>query len=251
MKKVIAQKQIWHEYGYQNYLESFKGISELTVVSVIPFTNNLEPDIDFIPDVVMGSGRLVRIARERGWPTFPSFGAVDFSIFESCEWFNGDGWETTIGDFDFKDNDLVFIKPFTEKLCQSGLVDTSRDLMSQLQFTKMYDEILTEKIWVSEPKQLNDEFRFFIIGGKLITGSLYKQNNEGSYANINSEHLEWLAAQDILNNIMVDNFTGVMDITFCKTRNHWYIVELNNLNSSGVYHCDYDILAKTLVNFIN
>lgn len=255
MKKVIAQKQIWHEHGYQNYLASFAGICDLTELKVVPFTNVLEPEIDFIPDLVMGSGRLIRIARERGWPTFDSFDPVEDGIFPRSLWVNHDGVDVTTeqlltGCY----QDEIFIKPYTEKLFTAALVATNRPIFDQVQLTRTVDEIKDEKIFICQPKRMNRETRFFVVGGEVITGSHYKENGEATYAKVETDEEIWELFRDVvMPSCKIPDLTAVVDITAFNMPEVDYltpkIVEMNNLNSSGVYDTDYDALCRALVNY--
>lgn len=237
--KVISQKQIWSEYGYQRYLEVFSKYMDITEVSVIPFTTEISPDINFIPDLVLGSTRLISIARSMGWPTFESFDPVDFKLFPKELWLNGGGWETTVGEF--KETGQFFVKPFTEKLFNAGVIDGLLPINSQLQTTKSMDEMVDEKIWVARPNySMNSEYRLFVVGGEIVTGSKYKQNGVGYYSMISSSLINTFKA--FLGEI--PNISAVVDIV--DLGNELKIVELNNFNSSAVYRCDYDALARAL-----
>ena len=244
-RKAIAQKQIWHEYGYQNYLEEFKKVWDLTEVQVIPFTKTINPEPDFVPELVMGSGRLITIARNRGWSTFETFDPVEFDIFPKELWLNRDGWEAKLEEYN-EDPRELFVKPYTEKLFTAGVTKENTSIFNSFQFTKTYDECKGERIWVNTCQKIEDEIRLFVVAGELITGSLYKRNGIAQYAQISPIDPDWVRLKDIIHSSNRKELTAVVDVT--KVDGEYYIIEMNTLNSSGVYESDYAALARALYN---
>lgn len=243
---VLTQKNIWNEYGYDRLLNSFdrNGI-RYTEVNVIPFTDELDKAIDFTPDYIFGSNRFVNICRIKGYHTFPSFKPVE-DFYDKDYYINGNGywckWK------DLKISDPKFIKPLTEKFFTGRIVENQNDLNKIQLATSFIDNEDEELIWVTDPVQIYNEVRFFVIGGEVITGSLYKIKGNNKQKRIDYMHPAWYACVDILKTgIISDGFVidlGQINRDDCSSS--WKIVELNNINSAGLYECDTDAIVRAL-----
>lgn len=255
MKNVLVQSQIWNEFGYQNYLDSFRDISNLVETSIIPFTETMNPEPDFIPDLIMGSGRMVNIARNRNWPTFPSFEPVEFGLIDQYHWLNSTAWESTVGELDIGSDLIlrsygeVFVKPFSEKLFTGGILKRGEKVFDSFQFTKTFEEVENERLFVAPPVSIIDESRFFVVGGQVITGSLYKSYGTPQYLQSKPTDEEWILLENLIKKSNIDDsYVGVIDVTIKD--GELKIIEMNNLNSAGVYASNYDALSRALINYI-
>jgi hypothetical protein len=246
--RVVVQNQIWQEYGYQEYINSYRGKCKVIEVKVIPFTTELQPEIDFIPDLVLGSGKLVNIARDRGWPTYPSFDPIELELFDSSLWLNGGGEAITIGQLSNLSTEEIFVKPFSEKLFTAGVINPSIPIIEQVQTTKCYNELIDERVWVSPVQTLPFEIRHFVVGGVVVSSSYYKIYGESIYRladkrNVSVEYLQYL-----LTHLKYNNLVAVIDTTIIG--DEFKIIEMNNLNSSGIYEADCDAVSTALINYI-
>lgn len=92
-------------------------------------------------------------------------------------------------------------------------------------------------------KDIYQEYRFFVIDGKVVTGSLYKQGGKPlSSPIVNDDVLQF--AEDMVN-IWCPDRGFVIDIAVLPD-NELKIVELNNLNSSGFYSCDIGKIVNAI-----
>lgn len=250
--KWLLQKNIWAEYDYDRFITSIiDAEQEYEEVNVIPFTDNFEHPIDFVPTQVFGSGRFVNICREKGFRTFKSFDPYE-PFYPSFDWINGDGVDITWGEFKGRDiSEPVFIKPYTEKFFTGKVVDSNDD-KEKIQLSTSFianedDEIIRMSSFVN----IYYEVRFFVIGGQIVTGSLYKKHGIGTYFNIDRSFGAWQQCENILSSGFIDD-AFVIDLgcttnggDFCNRPAHdWKIVELNNINSSGIYKCDTDAIVR-------
>lgn len=254
--KILLQSNIWDEYEYDRFCTSLvdEGI-DCSFADVIPFTDNFVQEIDFVPSYVFGSGRFVNICRAKGFPTFPSFAPIELDLIPSHHWINGDGykckWKNLIID------SPKFIKPFTEKFFTGVLVESRDDLQKIQLATSFIEDEGDEDIWVAPPKHIKTEVRFFVLYGEIITASFYKMNGIGHHLQIDHYHPAWAACDRILKdwkrqgcnaNVCSPDIDGfVIDLGLCDDT--WKVVELNNLNSSGIYKCDTDAIARVLKLF--
>lgn len=102
---------------------------------------------------------------------------------------------------------------------------------------------------VTSPKNVAVEYRFFVVGGKVVTGSQYRQNERLSKRFISYSPVDdranpldreaWDFAQARVNEwVPADAF--VMDIGVVGDEDNYElkIVEINSFNCSGIYDCD-------------
>jgi hypothetical protein len=206
-------------------------------VGVIPFTNTIVgmDNLDKNQDIIFyGSTRLVEIAENLSFKP---------GVFFNKEWFNPKNW---IG----KRSDLL-----NEEQKYISAEELRKDWISEAVFIKSIDpKILTGMVlepedkswWISEYEHLdkNDrlvlspiqkikqEWRFFIVNNKVITGSQYKHDGVLRIREPISEDIweqaykmagDWLPSKNI-----------VMDIALMEDEK-FKVVEFNCLNCSGFY----------------
>lgn len=234
----LLQKDIWNEPGYSRLLDSIKQRSTSEVVELIPFTTDFVQPVKRTPDVVFGSGRFVDVCRSKGYPVFNSF-SPDHTFYPASLWLNAEGEYRKLKDIRIEHP--VFLKPKREKFF-TGLVVHAQEDLEKIQFTSSDDDG-EEWIWVSAPAAIEEEIRFFVIQGKAVTASQYKRGGITRHQPIPSNHPAWPFVESVLIHGAVDD-AFVMDV--CFTAAGWFIVELNNFNSSGFYECDTGHIVEAL-----
>lgn len=243
--KILLQKNIWNEYGYDRFTQSiFNADITHQFVGVVPFTDYFQEEVIFFPDHVFGSGRFVNICRGKNYPTFPSFGPIEPEIFPKEFWINGDGVECLWKDLVIKND--TFIKPFTEKFFTGIVVNSQEDLNKIQLATSFIEDEGEERIWVSTPKNIKQEVRFFVLFGNLITASVYKISGIGHHIFAGPEHPAWNVCQYFLKSVPKDRKNSFA-VDLGLVDDQWKIIEMNNLNSSGLYNCDTDALIRALL----
>lgn len=247
--KILTQRNIWGEHGYDRLLESFRNQNcEVVEIDLIPFTKHL--DYNGECDIVLGSTRFIDLARQKGLPVFPTYDPIALNMFPKSMWLNGGGewvkWKDLI-----VEQEPVFIKPKREKFFTGRVLESTEDKEKVQLTTSNVEDEGEELIWISPVKNVIDEYRFFVVGGNIITASCYRYNRYPQYHKIDSAHESWFYAQGLLERYKTDE-TFVLDIGYVKVfGNYCYygIVELNNLNSAGIYACDTDVLARALIKY--
>ncbi len=241
-KQVLLQKNIWQEHDYDRFIQSLiEHEFEIKEVHVIPFTTDFDPVLPeyYDPDYVFGSGRFVNICRESGYRTFPSF-SPDQYHFQWDDYVNeGEAhkWGSLIID------EPVFVKPFTEKFFTGRVIESQEDKEKVQLATSFIDNPDDELVMVSNPVKIDMEVRFFVIGGTIISGSTYRVKGVAQHSRVADFHPAQIALKRIIKDCYVaEGFVIDMGLV----NGEWKIVELNNLNSSGIYHCDTDAIANAL-----
>jgi hypothetical protein len=86
-------------------------------------------------------------------------------------------------------------------------------------------------------KEIYAEFRFYVVDGKVITGSMYKHSNKVYYVNVTefSDPELWKIAQERVDQ-WCPNRAFALDIAM--TENEYEVIEINAINSAGFYACD-------------
>lgn len=264
--KFLLQSNIWDEYGYTRFIDSVANAGiDYEIVNVIPFTHDLrnaEGEIkDFDEDVthIFGSGRFVNICRSLGYPTYESFEKVRFDLFTGKFWINGKAATYKLKNLRKEEADMFpcFIKPHTEKFF-TGLVIESKEDLDKIQYaTSFIEDPEDEIIYVSRPQTIQQEIRFYIIDNKIISASAYKNGSQRKQFRIDATHDAWEACQSMLHFPHPERMycaapipyrlPYVMDLGLVN--NEWKIVELNNINSSGLYECDTDAIVNAFKHF--
>lgn len=246
--KVLAQKNIWQEHAYDRLLQSFKNIGdEVIEIELVPFSEKLDWNGEC--DLVLGSTRFVDLARDKGLPVFKSFDPIVQGCWPHWHWINGDGeyakWGKLIID------EPVFVKPKREKFFTGRVILNQEDKEKVQLTTSGVDDENEEIVWVSSPVNLKKEYRFFVINRKLITGSLYKEKGQLKTKLVDKKTTVWNYAKNLLEKDIIqypdDSFVidiGIWDYDTDEEYGNYGIVELNNINSSGIYDCDTNAIAK-------
>jgi len=253
--KWLLQKNIWNEYGYDRLLNSIdNGNIPYEEVHLVPFTETFDKDIDFIPKHIFGSNRFVNVCRAKGYPTFKSFKPIE-DFYLEIDWLNGAGHDITWGKLNALPAEKFwrpfFIKPYTEKFFTGKVCESADDLQKIQLATSFIGNEDDEMIRISNAVNIQDEVRFFIIGGEIISASLYKINHINKQARIDQSHMAWQRCKQLIrdNGCIDDAF--VMDLGRTSDMNHahnWMIIELNNINSAGLYETDTDAIVNAFKN---
>lgn len=244
--KILLQKNIWQEYAYDRFLQSIKDHPHIDFeeVEVIPFTHNFVPEIDYVPDYVFGSTRFVHICRSRGFPVFPGFAGIE-EFYPKELYVNGNSKVVRWGDVVI--NSPTFIKPMYVEKFFTGRVFENQDDLNKAQLSTSFIENENDVlVLLSEPVSIKTEVRFFIIGGKISSGSIYKTGESNGYELLTNAHSSgaWKSAQDILDSHGAICSGFVMDLGW--DGENWKIVELNCIQSSGLYANDTDAIVSDI-----
>ncbi len=249
--KWLFQSNIWQEYAYDRLLASAEEAGvDFSMVDVIPFTEDFQQELDFVPSHVFGSNRFVEVCRSHGFPTYKSFAPFE-DWYPARFWVNEHGQDITWGKL--KECDIgepMFIKPYREKFFTGLVVDHYSDIDKIQLATSFVDDIDDELIRISPAKNLYKEARFFIIGGVPVSASVYKENGQNVQYPLDESSPAWDACKCILFSGPIDD-AFVMDLGLTSKEdmhNNWKIVELNNINSSGLYKTNTDAIVAAFKN---
>ena len=241
--KWLLQKNIWNEYGYFRFMNSIREAGvDFEEVHLIPFTEKFEKEIDFTPTQIFGSGRFVNVCRKLGFNTYRSFDPIEIYYPEDF-WVNGKGEDICWGDLPKCDfTTPKFIKPYTEKFFTGRMIESVGDLDKVQLATSFITNDEDELVRISDAVNIKQEARFYVIGGEVTTGSYYRKNGQVHHYRVEPHEDVF---QECLR--MVKTFGSIDDafvLDLGLVGDWWKIVELNNVNSSGIYECDTDAIVR-------
>jgi hypothetical protein len=100
----------------------------------------------------------------------------------------------------------------------------------------------------AKPKSVYEEYRFIVVNGEVVDGSLYMKKGEPNYdkrpSNLIFEYAQNLVKKAINNNLAEK--TTVMDLT-----NLGEIIEFNSIMTSGWYSCDLEKVVAAIKEDLN
>ena len=234
---------------------------DVRVVKVVPFVGEMipEPDIgDGDRVICFGAYSMRHIARERGW--YPGVIDLEFKANEiyNNSWgeycLNVDSFECRFDEVGIRVRKLGwgewFMRPITDSKSFAGQV-IDRD---------SYDEwykgvVLLEEddgsnlrgstiCRVSICRDIVKEWRIFVVGDEVVTGSQYRVGGRVCYDRVvDDDVIEFVEGLIILE----PNFADAYVIDVCRIGSgRLRVVEVNTINSAGFYHADVNKLIGAL-----
>lgn len=246
----IIQSNLFNDNSKQELLDALDRLDVYyTLVKVIPFSGELEPEIvPYSPVMVYGSTTFVLEAHKRGWK--PGVFWNDKLDMKMCleHWqdniLNADGYIEKFSDIVI--TEPMFIRPI------SDLKDFSGNLVNPEEFHEWKTNLLEYRdctvtkdtlCLVAPPKELQFEYRLFVVDGTIVTGSQYRKGIRV----ISDKHVpdEVLAFGQQMINIWQPELAFVLDVAKTES-DELKIIEINNINSSGFYKANLQKLIVAL-----
>lgn len=102
----------------------------------------------------------------------------------------------------------------------------------------------SDLVVVSEPRNIEAEWRFVVVDGKVITGSLYRfQGESADYLGPGYSEESFEFAQEVADESYVPDRAYTIDV--CKTYvGNYYLLEINSFSCAGLYHCDLEAIVR-------
>jgi len=271
----IVQENTFRERHYQTLIDNLERWSlPYEVVRIFPFVDKIvavkdipeeEYNLDDIPDFVpptnnvfiFGAVKLSRICRERGWtPGSLLNDNHDFVVYKEHYREHLLNWDSQVikltDEIDWKEDEIKFIRPTQDTKAFTGAVFTRHEWEDRKEHNlhNFRNENFNENtlIQVSSLKNIFKEIRFWVVDGKVVTGSTYRVGRDVQY----SRQLVDPAAYDFAQQ-MVDIFqlADAFVIDVCQTDNGWKIVECGCINSAGFYDSDITKMLAAVEDTFN
>lgn len=264
--KFAIQCNLMNETQLQSVAAATKSFPHV-YIGVIPFTHEITSDepisgIDYIP---YGSTLLTNIAADLGWR------GLHFDVQKlNYEHFVKNRSDMLNNGYIFDVQEAIafltnqmrgggqqwFMRPSEDLKHFSGYVDDSKELAEHLKsmrdsFTRgeigSYGINPETKIVLAPPEDISAEWRWFIVGGKIISGSMYRAHGQLRKAR-ELEKDVILEAQALADKWLPMDCV-VMDTAL--VHGEVKIVEFNTINSSGFYDHDINSVFDSLWKYHN
>lgn len=122
----------------------------------------------------------------------------------------------------------AFIKPVDDKTFRAQVMTSGAELPDYLD--------ANEVLLVAEPVYWEVEYRFFLLDGKALSGSVYCR--DGELSDVSGSDEEFREAQSFAEAAATNLPRGVVVDTGRIRDRGWAVVEANPAWGAGIYHCD-------------
>ena len=249
--KFLIQHNLMNE---QQLLLTKQAIEKLPheFVGLIPFTDDIITDsslegVDYIP---YGSTRFTMIASQRSWKGC-HFDLTRFNYAAAAnvrdDMLNNEHIIPIVEAISFlqeqPEDSLWFIRPSEDLKQFSGMVIEAKECIDFLTdamecaSSGSYKLDPDTMVVLAEPKTIQAEWRWFIVDGKVVSGSMYRRS--GQLVKIQETDLAVIAEAQAFADKWLPDPCCVMDIALVDDQPK--VIEFNCINSSGFY--DHDIGA--------
>jgi hypothetical protein len=252
----VVQENIQNEDRYEAFIAALKEFNiEHVVVKVVPFARTIIPDINPTGRVIgWGSISMDFVAKLKGWVP----GTFLNDNFNQIIWSKAYGDNMLNADFEVfefgkipKFEGTKFIRPIHDMKVFAGTVIHGEEVENWKEAIQRisdgYSSLRPETpVSVSSVKDLAMEWRFFVVGGKVITGSRYRQYGILDIREVDESYASWQFAQK-----MVDHWQPaeafVIDIVSLMNYD-MKVIEINCINSAGFYAADMRAVVRAIEN---
>lgn len=225
-------------------------------VSVLPFSHEIKADNplvgkDFIP---YGSTLFINLASELGWNgcyfDISKFN-YEASVKNRNDMLNSNVLtiKEALKYLKTQPEDKIwFTRPSNDLKQFTGLVTTSKSCIEYFENALLADSSSIAQlkpetaIVLSEPKNIDAEYRWFVVDRKVVSGSLYRHS--GLMFRERVTDLKVIAEAQTFADGWLPHDNCVMDLALVN--GEMKVIEFNCLNGSGFYDNDVDAIFKAL-----
>lgn len=145
----------------------------------------------------------------------------------------------------------IFIRPSNGYKTFAGQVISVEQLENEIDILiKSYGGIDTETlVLISNVQELEEEYRFIVVDGNIVTGSMYMDtNNRSTFKAYYDKPVNEGEAFDFaveMSKLHTPDKAYTIDV--CKTKNGDYkLLEINSFNCASMYGADYDKIVESV-----
>ena len=247
----IVQQNTFKEENYDNIIIALERLElPYEIVDVFPYTDDIDIKTDRTDIFPFGSLKLARISNELGWkPGSQMNDNHDYLVYKDYykeNLLNYDSKIIKFGDKDFFSVDPFFARPtkdtkvFTGAVFDMGTWEEMRDR----KLTDGHSTILDKdtEIQISSVKNIQQEIRFWIVKGEIVTASQYKLGKRAC-CDSNVDIAAYDYCKEMIKLFQL-NDAFVMDV--CMVDYEYKIVECGCINCAGFYHSDLQKLIMKI-----
>jgi hypothetical protein len=145
-----------------------------------------------------------------------------------------------------------FIKPSSDlKAFTAGILESGQSVQEFIGQQMHQPGAFEEVVLVANPKDVIDEYRFFVLGDTVVTGSQYRVNKQLRYVALSNNQDHVTVMQVAAEYAKLFQPAEVFTLDICKTADDAYsIIEYNCFNASGLYASNVDLLFSTISDYV-
>lgn len=250
----LIQENTFRERNYEQIIHALERLGlEWEECKYIPFVHEVQFKTDRKDVWCFGAYSMTETAVKYGFkPGCMANENHDFEVYGpkyEKHMLNSDAIVLEFTDKLPEGEDEFFIRPTKDTKMFSGAIYSRENWDKYVNTVKENDAIeYVDKIMISSLKNIHQEIRCWVVGGKVITTSQYKLGYRITYQNMDWDEEVTQYAQQMVD-IYQPARAFVLDI--CRTENGFKIVEINCINSAGFYDMNAQKLLIALENEFN
>ncbi len=269
----VIQENVFREQHYDMLWKTMERLDlPYSVVRIFPYIDRIVDMVDipieaYVADELpefninrtdvfcFGAVKLARIASEKKWSPGSLLNSNhDFMVYREHYRDHLLNWDSKIQNFTDKiewlPNESKFLRPTQDTKSFTGKVYEQVEWEDFVHYNKdNKDSILSSnpEIQVTSVKKIQKEIRFWVVGGKVITGSQYKLGTRVAYDDVFEDSAQEFAQS------MVDIFqlaeAFVIDVALVD--GEWKVVECGCINCAGFYKANLQKLIISLEDYFD
>jgi hypothetical protein len=224
---------------------------------VVPFVGELDPEPEVADPnsvVLFGSYSLWRMAQAKKWSP---------GVFTIEPFLSQDVWKEFLLTGSVRlltvreaaeleeDDTLHFVRPVSDSKEIAGTVMSTAELVSTARgVMKLKEDEIPggslchdTELLLAEPVRIFKEWRCWVVGGEIVTWSMYKEGSRVVYrAEIDEDALDFARSMASLN----PGYSPAYVLDVCRTEDGLRIIETNCINAAGFYAADLVKLAGAI-----
>lgn len=229
---------------------------DLVECNIIPFSDEIQLQGELPHDLVIpyGSTSLVKHAPKTWKGLF-----FDEKQFKSTKWvsrrgdmLNQDIVLTTMGHaLDYMVNgEHFFIRPNSDLKEFPGEVTTREEFQKWFDLIngKGYEVDENTSIVIAPAKPILEEYRFFVVDGEVVDGSLYKANGRLKKQHVKIDDPVLSIAKEMARD-WLPAACVCMDVA--RMSDGYKVIEFNCINATGWYDNDLGAIVKAVTSYVN
>ena len=255
----LIQKNTWGEKNYDRMIEGLERLGMgYEICRFIPFIHEVEFTTDRKDIWCFGAYSMTNTAAKYGWnPGTMANENHDVEVYGKMYGDNMLNHEGICMEFTdplpkSEDYDMFFARPTKDTKVFSGQIFMRHswdEYVAHVVENNTVNIITDEtRILISPLKNIQQEIRCWIVGGKVITISQYKLGSRVTYQNLDHDEEAMAFAQE-----MVDIFqpAKAFVIDICRTSEGMKVIEVNCINSAGFYDMNFQKVIVALEQEFN
>lgn len=233
--------------------------SECELIEVIPFDPEIKYEQkDDASPIIYGSstfmfGSLKHPYLKRGvFYDEDTFAMTRYLEYWGGNMLNEDGIIIAAGavkDLDFRDSDRVFVRPDSDSKSFSGDVYEFGDLKRRFAGLDGSNPYLDKdsRVLLARPKQIEKEWRSFLVSGKAVSSSRYRVDGKLSVSSEDTPAGMTEFCEEMCK-IFRPHDVFVMDTALYQ--GEYKVIECNCFNGSGVYAHDWNVIVRAVEGYV-